>query len=117
MTMRKITLALAAAAMAVPATLTVPMSAQAQGRYYSRDGYYNGPTWRGRDGRYRCRRSDGTTGLVIGGVAGAVLGNQIAGRGSHGLGTVIGGVAGALAGREVDRSDSGRRDRNGQRCR
>ena len=37
------------------------------GRSYDRrsDGY-DGPVWRGRDGRYRCRRNDGTTGLLIG---------------------------------------------------
>jgi hypothetical protein len=114
--MRKITLALAATAMAVPATLSLPLPAQAQGRYYDRGGNYNGPTWRGRDGRYRCRRSDGSTGLVIGGVAGAVLGNSVAGHGNRGLGTVIGGVAGALAGREIDR-DGSRHDSRGRRCR
>ncbi|MGE5722714.1 MAG: hypothetical protein ACM3YM_09650, partial [Sphingomonadales bacterium] len=31
--------------------------------------------YRGRDGRYYCRRSDGTTGLIVGGIAGGVLGN------------------------------------------
>lgn len=34
--------------------------------------------YRGRDGKYYCRRSDGTTGLIVGGIAGGVLGNVIA---------------------------------------
>ena len=39
----------------------------------------------GRDGRYYCRRSDGTAGLVVGGIAGGVLGNIIAPGGSKTL--------------------------------
>ena len=62
--------------------------------------------YRGRDGRYYCKRDDGTTGLVVGGIAGGVLGNIIAPGGSGLLGTILGGAAGALAGREIDRSDS-----------
>ncbi|QUD86451.1 glycine zipper 2TM domain-containing protein [Phenylobacterium montanum] len=60
--------------------------------------------WRGSDGRYYCRRSNGSTGLVIGAVAGAVVGNQLAGRGDKTLGTVLGAAGGALLGREIDRS-------------
>jgi outer membrane lipoprotein SlyB len=62
--------------------------------------------YRGRDGRYYCKRDDGSTGLVVGGIAGGVLGNIIAPGGSKLLGTIIGGAAGALGGREIDRSDS-----------
>lgn len=62
--------------------------------------------YRGRDGRYYCKRDDGSTGLVVGGIAGGVLGNLIAPGGSKLLGTIIGGAAGALGGREIDRSDS-----------
>ena len=75
--MRKIVLALSAAAAVVPATVLTTAPADAQrhhsryARYYDRHGYYNGPAWRGRDGRYYCRRSNGTTGLLIGGAAGA----------------------------------------------
>ncbi len=111
--MRKVTLALAAATMAVPAALTLPAApAEAQGRYYDRNGNYVGPTWRGNDGRYRCRKPNGTTGLIVGGAAGAVLGHQIAGRGDRTLGAIIGGAAGALIGREVERGL-----RSGRRCR
>lgn len=62
--------------------------------------------YRGRDGRYYCRRDDGTTGLVVGGIAGGVLGNIIAPGGSKTLGTILGAAAGALGGREIDRSDA-----------
>ena len=60
--------------------------------------------YRGSDGRYYCRRPDGTTGLILGGAGGAVLGNVIDGGGSRTAGTLIGGALGALLGREVERS-------------
>ena len=78
--------------------------------YYGRSAYREGyarQSWRGRDGRYYCRRDDGTTGLVVGGVLGGVLGNEIAGRGGdRTLGTILGAAGGALLGREVDRGGS-----------
>lgn len=61
--------------------------------------------YRGRDGRYYCRRSDGTTGLIVGGVAGGILGNIIAPGGSETIGTIIGAAAGAAIGREVERGE------------
>ena len=79
-------------------------------RGYYRDAgrrdYYRVPSWRGRDGRYYCRRSDGTTGLLIGGAAGALIGRGVAGRGDRTVGTVLGLAGGALLGREIDRSGS-----------
>ena len=57
----------------------------------------------GRDNKYYCRRSDGTTGLIVGGLGGGVLGNVIAGGGSRTLGTLLGGAAGALLGRQIER--------------
>ncbi|MBW8814685.1 MAG: glycine zipper 2TM domain-containing protein [Caulobacterales bacterium] len=63
----------------------------------------NDRMWRGSDGRYYCRRSNGTTGLVIGAAAGALVGHELAGRGDRTLGTVLGAAAGGLLGREVDR--------------
>lgn len=79
-------------------------------RYY-RDGRYYQPRrltrneriYRGQDNRYYCRRSDGTTGLIVGGLAGGLLGNQLAGGGSRTLGTLLGGAAGAAIGNSVDR--------------
>ncbi len=68
---------------------------------------YNQQTWRGDDGRYYCRRNDGTTGLLIGGAAGAVIGSGIAGRGGdRTLGAILGAGVGALLGRQVDKGSS-----------
>lgn len=54
-----------------------------------------------RDRRYRgCDR--GTGGTIIGAIAGGLLGNEVAGRGSRTEGTIIGGAVGALAGRAID---------------
>lgn len=65
---------------------------------------YNGRYWRGNDGQYRCQRSNGTTGLLVGAGVGALIGDQVAGRGDKTLGAVIGGLGGAAAGRAIDRS-------------
>jgi hypothetical protein len=80
-------------------------------RYYRDDPRYqervltaDDRVYRGSDGRYYCRRSDGTTGLVIGAGAGALLGRAIDGGRSRAGGTIVGGVLGALLGREVERS-------------
>lgn len=59
--------------------------------------------YRGQDGRYYCRRSDGTTGLIVGAIAGGVLGNAIAPGQSEALGTILGAGAGALIGQAIDR--------------
>lgn len=62
--------------------------------------------WQGQDGRYYCKRSNGTVGLLIGGVAGALVGRAIDTRGERTTGTIVGAAAGALLGREVDRNRS-----------
>jgi len=59
----------------------------------------------GRDGRYYCRRNDGTTGLIVGGIAGGALGAAIAPGGSGLLGAIIGGVGGAAAGQAIDKNN------------
>lgn len=92
--MRKIMLAVAAASLSVPA---IPTAANAQG-------YYQGKTWRDSDGRYRCKRPNGTVGLVAGGAAGALAGRAIDTKGERATGTILGAAAGALIGRHVDRS-------------
>ena len=78
-------------------------------RYYRRGDPYvlgaNDRIYRGRDGRYYCRRSDGTTGLIVGGAIGGTLGAIIAPGGSEILGALIGGAAGAAVGREVERGE------------
>lgn len=75
------------------------------GSYYQpRQLSYNDRVYRGQNGQYYCRRPDGTTGLIIGGLAGGALGNLIAPGGSKTLGTIIGAVAGGVGGRALDRN-------------
>ncbi len=101
--MRSLIIAASAAAMAIPVSFAVPTDqAEAQRRYY-RDGSYVGPTWRDNRGRYRCRRPNGTTGLIVGGAAGALIGREIDGGRYRTVGTIVGAAAGALVGREVQR--------------
>jgi hypothetical protein len=76
-------------------------STQRERRLSNRDRVY-----RGQDGRYYCRRSDGTTGLIVGAVVGGVLGNQIAPGGSEVLGTILGAGGGALVGQAIDRGEA-----------
>lgn len=85
-----------------------------QRRYYAdnyyRDGRYyqerrlsrNDRIYRGRDGRYYCRRTDGTTGLIVGGVAGGLFGNALSSGGNATLGTLLGAAAGAALGHSID---------------
>ena len=61
--------------------------------------------YRDAEGRYYCKRDDGTTGTIVGAIAGGVLGNLIAPGGSKTLGTILGAGGGALAGRAIDRND------------
>ena len=94
--MRKTMLALGALAMVAP-TLAIPSAANAQDGYRYRE-------YRDSRGRIRCKKPDGTTGAVVGGVAGALLGRTIDTRGDRTVGTLGGAVAGGLAGRAVERS-------------
>lgn len=113
--MKKTILAIAAAGLALPtatpALADPPRWAPAHGhrakqayqpRYHTTD---NGIRyWQDERGRYRCKRSDGTVGLIVGGAAGALAGRAIDTRGERATGTVLGAAAGALLGREVQRS-------------
>ncbi|HYE29490.1 MAG TPA: glycine zipper 2TM domain-containing protein [Allosphingosinicella sp.] len=113
---RKLTLATAAAT-----TLAmVPATAQASHRDGYRDygGYeqsYRGDRYGRYDSRYYGNRSyrygrrcSGTTGTIVGGVAGALLGREVTRdryRGRSGTtGAILGGAIGALAGRSIDKS-------------
>lgn len=58
--------------------------------------------YRGDDDRYYCRRSDGTTGLIIGAALGGLLGNEIDRGRSSILGAVLGAAGGGLIGRSID---------------
>ncbi len=75
-------------------------------RYYGEPVYRDTRVWRGRDGRYYCRKENGTTGLLIGAGVGALAGNELAGRGDKTLGAILGAAGGAILGRAIDRSNS-----------
>jgi uncharacterized protein YcfJ len=90
--MRKLILGLSALSLAIPASMTLP-AGKADARRYHRHATHHYRT---------CRHSSGTTGLVAGGVGGALIGNSVFGHGA--LGTIAGGVGGAFAGRAIDRT-------------
>lgn len=93
--MRKLMLALVAASLVAPVAMVVPASQAEAKKYRYKE-------WRGRDGRTYCRKSDGTTGLIVGGIAGALVGRSIDTHGDRATGTIIGAGAGALLGKELD---------------
>jgi hypothetical protein len=93
--MRKTMLALAALSLTVPA-----MDAPAMARGH----YYKGRVWQDSHGRWRCKRSNGTTGLIVGAAGGALIGRAIDTHGERATGTILGAVGGALIGRSIDRS-------------
>ena len=62
--------------------------------------------WRGNDGRYYCRRDNGTTGLIIGAAGGALLGRAVDSHGERTTGTILGAVLGGLLGKSIDQSDA-----------
>jgi hypothetical protein len=123
---KRICAALVIATVATPIVLTAPAQAQHRDRDRDRDHRWDGDrdgwepsdrydnnrrykarklsrddrVYRGKDGRYYCRRNDGTTGLVVGALAGGVLGNVV---GGGTLGTLAGAAGGGLLGRSVDR--------------
>ena len=116
--MNKIIIAAMAAATAitsVPAFGDPPPWAPAHGRRHhdrdrDRDRYRdqdyrtadNGVRyWQGDDGRYYCKRSNGTIGLLAGAALGALLGRAVDTRGERVTGTVLGAAAGALIGNEL----------------
>ncbi len=109
--MNRTLMILAAAGLALPAAPALadpPAWAPAHGhrakearRYQTTD---NGIRyWQGDDGRYYCRRGNGTTGLLVGAALGALLGRAIDTRGERATGTILGAAGGALIGREIAR--------------
>ena len=75
--------------------------------YYDEPIYRDTRIWRGNDGRYYCRKEDGTTGLLIGAAVGGLIGHEVAGRGGdRTLGAILGAAGGAILGRSIDRNDS-----------
>ena len=118
--MRNILMSLAAASLVVPAAAVfdaAPAYAKKKHKHrydkrrYDKHGRYYEPRrlgrndriWRGRDGRYHCRRENGTTGLIIGGAVGALVGRELDGGRDRTVGTLLGAAGGALLGREIDR--------------
>jgi outer membrane lipoprotein SlyB len=91
--MNRLMLAIAATAVAIPA---LPAPAEAHGTYQGR-------TWQDSRGRLRCKRPNGTTGLIVGAAGGALAGRAIDTRGERATGTILGAAAGALIGRSLDR--------------
>ena len=90
------------AASAVLATgMTIPLTPAEAGKRG-----YKYSEWKGRDGRTYCRKRDGTVGLIVGGVGGALVGRAIDTRGDRATGTVLGAAAGALLGNEVAKKRS-----------
>jgi outer membrane lipoprotein SlyB len=94
--MRRMMLALGAFSLAVPAQMAIPAFTSKAEAATKRT--YSGSS------RVRkvCRYSKGTTGLVAGGVTGAVVGSKVIGGGL--VGVAAGAVGGALAGRAIDRT-------------
>jgi hypothetical protein len=83
------------------------------GGYYA-ENYYRGGyrpirvtrdtrVYRGYNGNYYCRRSDGTTGLIVGAALGGVIGNSLDRGGSNLLGTLLGAGVGGALGSSIDR--------------
>ena len=112
-------LMLAGAALAMGTVAIAPTDAAAQRYYgdryergYERQQYrgYDRRAYRGYDRRYsRNQRCDsGTTGTIVGAIAGGLLGRTIDSRGDRALGTVLGGVGGALAGNAIGKSNNPR---------
>lgn len=89
-----------------------PSRSYQDGRYRDRRLSANDRVYRGSDGRYYCKRSNGTTGLVLGGVGGGLIGNAL---GGGTLGTLLGAGGGALLGKNIDQNNS--RRQNNYRCR
>jgi len=92
--LRKVILVLAAASLATP---VLPGAAIASSSYH-------GKTWRDSSGRLRCKRPNGTTGLIVGAAGGALVGRAIDTHGERATGTILGAAAGALVGRQIQRS-------------
>jgi hypothetical protein len=55
---------------------------------------------------HRQQHNNGTAGAVIGGLAGAAIGSNVAGHGARTGGTILGGLAGAAIGNNIGRSST-----------
>ena len=109
--MRNALMAIAVTSMAIsaPAAADPWKDESWHGRYENDRRYHRSGNgiryWRGDDGRDYSRRSNGTTGLIIGAAAGALAGRAIDTRGERATGTILGAAAGALLGRQIARGE------------
>jgi hypothetical protein len=98
---KKFTLAISFAATLLGALPSAAMADNGRHRgwhkHHDRDYRDDRPRYVRRD----CK-SSGTTGLLVGAAAGALLGRAVDTRGDRLPGTIIGGGAGALIGKEID---------------
>ena len=85
--------AITAAAAVAAGGLVAPVTAQAQPRGVV---YHSDPC-------HAEKRQAGATGAILGGIAGAVVGSQVAGRGARTEGAVIGAAGGAVGGNQIGR--------------
>jgi uncharacterized protein YcfJ len=102
--MRKLVLAASALTLTIP--VAMPSAAMAH-----RTGYSHSHRAPAQSYAAYCRKRSGTTGLVLGGAAGALAGREIDGGRSRTTGTILGGAVGALLGRHVERNVLSRRCR------
>jgi hypothetical protein len=91
---------IALAAVAMPTLAPAPAFAEGDHArvYHGRHGYY----------RYRCKKSNGTTGLVLGAVGGGLIGHAL---GGGTVGTIAGAGGGALLGRHLDKKNDAAQNR------
>jgi uncharacterized protein YcfJ len=112
--MRKQLMIAAAALAATVGTMAPPIAMPAYAQAGQREGLDGYTDRQGRWHRYtraqreearqRCERErqrSSNNSAIIGGIAGALIGNQVAGRGARTEGTVVGGVGGAFVGRQI----------------
>ena len=81
---------LAASVASLLTSVSIPVAASAQ-------------EWRD-DPCHEARHDAARNGTIAGGVLGAIVGSQLAGRGSHTEGAIIGGGVGAVAGHQIGAS-------------
>jgi outer membrane lipoprotein SlyB len=92
-----------AGALAATTATAFEVPAEARTRHHHRHHYYGQTYYQHKV----CRYSRGSTGLIAGGVGGALVGHSILGHGL--LGTAAGAVGGAVAGRAIDRASTAHR--------
>lgn len=88
------------AALAATTLSALPAAADAHDRGHRHRHHHH------HDNGYRYRescRTSGTTGMIVGGAAGALLGREIDGGRDRMTGTIVGAGTGALLGREISK--------------